>query len=500
MKTPITFHSLALAGLDAHPVTVRAEVVPTSRPGGLIAIEMRAPSTGFASFDARACAFRVQSALEHTILHTDRSRHVRVTIECAAAPSATVDLAVACAVAHALGAADLSRLAGDVLLGEVSLAGKVYAPRGLACAIRHMSEERPARTLVTSGSSLGEAKALGVPVTVRGFECLPDLFAQRNGTDAAWLPPVERVADPRGNDMLSRLPCGAIASVLMVAAAGEHGVFFAAEQGSAPTAYARALAVVMPTMTDAERLAVACAQSTHGTEYSVDPTRGRPFRAPHYTVSQVGLVGRGDPLSVGELALAHHGVLFMDDAHAWSVGSVSTIRDAHRTGVVTVRDVRIPARFVLVAEAPPCPCGGSKFSPCGCPVSARDELAKKSGPVRRLCDIVLRLPAAPPPHDTAFTITDDEARRIVTIARERAIARQGVPNGRLPDDSPFLAPILAAIDAAHLGIETPDRAAVARLARTIADLDGREEGEPWESWDVILPEDVAILRSGVPTR
>ncbi len=272
MNHPLTFHSIALAGLDVHPVTVRAERVAGSRNEGPLTVDVRSPSTDLSSHDAAACVLRVGSALAQA-MPVDASLQVRVTVECAVAPGTAIDLAVACAVAHALGAAELAPLAEHVLFGELSLTGRIREPRGLACVVRYMSAASPARTIVASDKGLGEAKLLGVPgVVVVGVSTLGDLLQSKSpahpGTDAAALPPV-RHARHIIESSLSQIPSGVTARALLVAAAGEHGVFLAAERWSAPAACARALASAMPTMTDAEWLDVACARSTRGTDYSI---------------------------------------------------------------------------------------------------------------------------------------------------------------------------------------------------------------------------------------
>jgi magnesium chelatase family protein len=279
---------------------------------------------------------------------------------------------------------------------------------------------------------------------------------------------------------------------LTIAAAGAHGALLIGPPGAGKTMLARRLPTILPDMTSAESLEVT---SIHSVAGLLDPMLGavtrRPFRAPHHSVSTAGLVGGGSSPRPGEVSLAHHGVLFLDELLEFPRSVLEALRQPMEDGTVTIAraqaSLRFPARFALVAAMNPCPCGhaGDPTHPCAC--AAADVLryrARLSGPLADRID--LHVPV--PPVSLARLAARDSAessgsiRERVQAARRRQRMRYGTDvacNARAPgrwlDAHAGLEPaartlLEAAAERLHLSARAFHR--VLRVARTIADLDG----------------------------
>ncbi len=220
----------------------------------------------------------------------------------------------------------------------------------------------------------------------------------------------------------------------------------------------------------------------------------RPFRAPHHTVSGVGLVGGGRGPRPGEVTLAHHGVLFLDELPEFGRATLDVLRQPVEEGSVTLiranRSTRLPARFALVAAMNPCPCGqlGRTDRPCACtPATVANYRCRVSGPLRDRFDIQVEVPALP-----AKALGDSPPGESSSVVGARVAAARRVQEGRAPDGgrpvnarlTPDLLRRLAAPDPDgrrllrqaidQLGLSARAHDAVLRVARTIADLDERE--------------------------
>lgn len=254
---------------------------------------------------------------------------------------------------------------------------------------------------------------------------------------------------------------------------------------------ARALPALLPPLTFREAMEVTAVHSVAGTlRPGVSLLRDRPFRAPHHTASAAGLAGGGDPPRPGEIALAHNGVLFLDELPEFPRESLEALREPLEEGHITIvrarSRARYPARFTLVAAMNPCPCGyaGDPSDRCDC----SEERVKRyrgrvSGPLMDRIDLLVPLPPVRAAQLTegAAGPSSAEVRERVASARSVAVARSGDCNARL---NVRQLREVAALDAMstrlltdasdRLGLSARAIHRVMKLARTIADLDGSE--------------------------
>ena len=476
-----------LVGLHAH--LVRVEVQATRGPPFFELV-------GLAEAAVRESRVRVKSAL--ALVGVDINE-CRVVVNLAPGDvkktGSGFDLAIAAAVIGALGAAPRESIMGVLFIGELSLEGTVQPLRGVLPQLLG-ARSRGVRRAVVSRANAAEA-ALVEGVDVRTVGSLQDLVSALRGKTE--LPVALRSPDPpiaaSPDDLTDVRGQAAARRALEIAAAGAHNLAMIGPPGAGKTMLARRLPALLPPLSTEEALEVTAIHSVAGL---LSVARGlslaRPFRAPHHTVSEIGLVGGGDGPRPGEVSLAHHGVLFLDELAEFRRSALEALRQPLEDGVVTISRAHakasFPARFLLACALNPCPCGwlGDGSGRCACSVDrVRAYRAKMSGPLLDRIDVHVVLPpvevaALQGPalgEKSASVRARVEAAR--TIQRERSLRREvaAVTNAALaPRDLERVAVLCAA--GARMLSSAMDRFAlsaraygkVLRVARTIADLEG----------------------------
>jgi len=380
-------------------------------------------------------------------------------------------------------------VARAALVGELALDGSLRGVHG-ALAIAEAAREGGAETLLLPEENGPEA------ALVHGIDVVPLDSVGRLPEFAGgeWEPlrpaplRLDGAGEGTGPDLADLRGQPHLRHALEVAAAGGHSVLMIGPPGAGKSLAANRLPSILPPLEDAEALEVARIASATG---RLDRQRpgGRPFRAPHHTISAAGLVGGGSPPRPGELTLAHRGVLFVDELCEFRRDSLEALRGPLESGEVSIARVggavRLPCRFMLVAAANPCPCGRGEADPdCTCPpVAVQRYQGRLSGALADRIDILaaVRQPSAAEIGGAPGEPSADVRAR-VAAARERQSRRLG-PGRCNAEMTPrearecVLAPEAGALLAElyarqRLSGRAHDRAL--RLAQTIADLAGLE--------------------------
>jgi magnesium chelatase family protein len=473
---PAIVRTFTLLGVEAHEVRVEADV-STGLPSFTV--------VGLPDAAVRESRQRVRSALENSGFDFPQRR---ITANLAPADLRKAgpgfDLAIAAAVLIATGQLPPEALENVAVAGELALDGGIRAVPG-AMAMAEAARRCGMRAIAVPAACAPEA-ALSRGCGVIPVERLAQL-KRIGGEDepaAPALPRPELNGAGGGADLADLRGQPALRHALEVAAAGGHSLLISGPPGAGKSMAARRLPSILPPLGTGEAIDVAKVASACGRPVEPAVAGRRPFRAPHHTISSAGLIGGGNPPRPGEVTLAHHGVLFLDELPEFSRGALEALRQPLEDGSVRVVRARysleLPCRFQLVAAANPCPCGvGARSGDCTCdPASVRGYEAKLTGALADRIDISLvveqpDLGSFREPGESSTAIRDR-----VLAARERTLARQPVANAELAAGAVTIgaeAERLLEDVGTKAGLSGRGRERTLRIARTLADLGGREQ-------------------------
>lgn len=475
--------------------------------GQLIDVEVDA-GFGFPAFDivglpdtaVRESKERVRTAIKNSGV---KLKQEKVTINLAPADirkdSSGLDLPIAAGLLAAYGVLPVEKLAGSLFAAELSLEGECRPVQGILSMVIE-AKRRGLTAVFVAPANVNEA-LLVQGIAVYGVATLADLVAHLKGEQelpAAVPAPAEELQAGWADDFADVQGQYAAKRALEIAAAGGHNVLLVGVPGAGKTMLARRVSSILPALTPGEALEVTKIYSIAG----LLPRGGgliteRPFRAPHHTTSMTAMIGGGSIPRPGEVTLAHHGVLFLDELPEFQKSTLEVLRQPLEDREILVSRVhaslKFPSSFMLVAAMNPCPCGyqGDESSgrTCECtPGEIKRYTRKISGPLLDRIDIHIRVPRV-----AYKELTSKEKAESSSVIRARVEAARRVQEARLqeygrfcnaqmnhaliqrlcPLDAAAQSLLAAAFEKLHLSARSYDR--IIKVARTVADLAGKEQ-------------------------
>jgi len=475
-------YSRALSGMDAPEVVVEVHLA-----NGLPSFTI----VGLPETEVKESKDRVRAAIQ-TAQFEFPARRITVNLAPADLPKegGRYDLPIALGILAASGQLPKQQLANYVIAGELALTGALRPIRGaLAMTYQLLQDKAGTRAAILPQESAYEA-SLVEGCTIFAADSLLDVCAHLSDKQSL---PQHPLVTPTTNTLLPDYQevKGQLRAkrALEIAAAGQHSLLMSGPPGTGKSMLAQRFVGILPEMTTQEALESAAILSLTG-QFPATNWKKRPFRAPHHTASAVALVGGGSVPRPGEISLAHHGVLFLDELPEFDRKVLEVLREPLENGSITIsraaRQATFPAQFQLIAAMNPCPCGyfGHYNQRCRCtPEQILRYKNKLSGPLLDRIDMNIDVPALKPEELSQHQPSESSASICarVTLARQRQMQRQQKPNAMLgPQEIADVCQLgeqasqllQTAMQKFSLSARSYHR--ILKVGRTIADLAGAE--------------------------